>query len=135
LRPIPSGLFDTVVFLNIFYSFSHAHIGKKHILQVPHGLAQSKAVTGENSPLVVSADSVRSGTCPKDPSGTRQELEIMRLKTENTMNREMNNGKTKNYRLPGIHCPGKNEDCREQSMGNPLHPKVQQTEQIARSGY
>ena len=29
MRPVPSGLFDTVVLLNIFYSFSHAHIGKQ----------------------------------------------------------------------------------------------------------
>ena len=59
----------------------------------------------------------------------------MRFNTENTMNREMNNGRIKNYYLPDIHSPGIDEDCRNQPMGHTLQPQVQQTEQTAVSGY
>ena len=59
----------------------------------------------------------------------------MRFNTGNTMNREMNNGRTKNHDLPGIHGPGIHEDCRDQTIGYHLQPLVQQTEQTALAGY
>ena len=102
---------------------------------MPHGLAQCKAVTGETSPLVVSADSVRSGTSPKDLSGTRQEMKKMRHNAEDTTYREMHNGRIKNHDLPVIHGPGTQEDCRKPVTENHLQPQVQQTEQNALSGY
>jgi len=102
---------------------------------LPHGLAQSKAVTGENSPRVVSADSVRSGTCPEDPSGMRQEI-----KNHETQSREDDEPgdeqrQDKNYYLSGIHGPGTHEDCKNQAMGQTIQPQVQQTEQTTVSGY
>jgi len=51
------------------------------------------------------------------------------------MNREMNNGRTVNYDLPGIHGPGTHEDCRNQTMGFTMQSQVQQIEQNALSGY
>ena len=50
------------------------------------------------------------------------------------MNREMNNGRTKNYDLPGIHNPETDEDYRNQPMGHTMQTQVQQTEQTAVTG-
>jgi hypothetical protein len=56
-------------------------------------------------------------------------METMKLKVENTKYREMNNGRTENYGLHGIHSPGTNEDCRNLVTGNHLHSHAQQIEQ------
>ena len=56
-------------------------------------------------------------------------METMKLKVENTMDREMNNGRTENYGLHGIHSPGTNEDCRNRVTGNHLQSQAQQIEQ------
>jgi hypothetical protein len=56
-------------------------------------------------------------------------METMRLKAENTMDREMNNGRAENYSLYGIHIPDTNEDCRNLVTRNHLHHQAQQTEQ------
>ena len=59
----------------------------------------------------------------------------MRHNAEDTTYREMNNGRTQNYRPPDIHGPGTKEDCRKPVTENHLQPQVQQTEQNALSGY
>lgn len=56
----------------------------------------------------------------------------MKINTENTMNREMKNGRKENHHLPGIQLPS--EDFKKQSVGNYLHHKVQHAEHNARSG-
>jgi hypothetical protein len=61
-------------------------------------------------------------------------MEKMRFNKENTMNRVMNNGRIKNYYLPGIHSPGTDEDCRNQPMGHTMQTQVQLTEQTFVSG-
>jgi hypothetical protein len=58
----------------------------------------------------------------------------MRHNAENSTYREMNNGKTENYELPGIHGPGTREDCRNQRRGNLLQPEVQLSEQTTIAG-
>jgi hypothetical protein len=50
-RPVRSQSLITPIFSNIFNSFSHADILHDRIVIIPHGLAESMAVTGENSPL------------------------------------------------------------------------------------
>lgn len=59
----------------------------------------------------------------------------MNLKTENTKNREMNDGGAKYVELFSIHGPGIHENCQEQSLGNLQQSQVQQIEQIVRAGY
>jgi hypothetical protein len=59
----------------------------------------------------------------------------MKLKTENTMNQEMNSGRKEDHGLHGIHLPGIQVNFRKQPGGNPLQFKVQQTEQTTVSGY
>jgi hypothetical protein len=56
----------------------------------------------------------------------------MRINAENTMNREMNNGREKNHNLPCIQHPS--EDSKKQSMGNHLHPHAKHAEQTSMSG-
>jgi hypothetical protein len=51
------------------------------------------------------------------------------------MNREMNQDGSESIDPSGIRAPGSHEECRNQTMANPLQLQVQQTEQKAGSGF
>ena len=59
----------------------------------------------------------------------------MELKAKNTMTREMNNGRTKNYEQTGIHGHGTHDGNRDQELGLTMQPQVKQTDQTSVSGY
>jgi hypothetical protein len=134
LCPDPNVSFDTAIIFPIFKSFHKSTYMLTSNRYLRHNRQQDRAVSDGTSPQVVSADSVCSVTRPEIP-GTHQEMETMKLKTGNTMDRVMNDRWAEMYCLQGIRTHGKPECWRKDSGGNPQQSQAQQYVQTAMTGY